>query len=441
MTTTFARRTVLALLGAGAGLAVLPRAFAQLRVDITRGRVEPLAVAVAPFAYDAPELARLARDIPDVVAADLESSGFFRRIDPRAYPRMPDGPGEVPRLGDWRRIDAQALVVGRVRLAGGGGLAVEFRLWDVFTGDHLAGFRYVLPRAHWRRAAHKIADAVYVRLTGEGGWFDTRIAYVAESGPATRRIKRLAVMDRDGANHRFLTDGRELVMTPRFSPDGRRLVYVAWRGGRPGIYERDLESGRERALGPFPGTAFAPRYAPDGSELLLTVAVRGNSDLYRLDLATGRLTRLTDHPAIDTSPGYDPAMGRIVFNSDRGGTPQLYLMGRDGGGIRRLTFRPGRYGSPAWSPRGDWIAYSVVRGGYFHIGLVRPDGSDDRPITRSFFDESPSFAPNGRILVFARQDPLRDTRRLFTIDVDGSGLRELSTPLDAVDPDWSPLLP
>ncbi len=440
MTTTFARRTVLALLGAGAGLSALPRAFAQLRVDITRGRVEPLAIAVAPFAYDAPELARLARDIPDVTAADLESSGFFRRIDPRAHPETPDELGEVPRFDLWRRIDAQALVAGRVRLAGAG-LAVEFRLWDVFTGEHLAGFRYVLPRAHWRRAAHRIADAVYVRLTGEGGWFDTRIAYVAESGPATRRVKRLALMDRDGANHRFLTDGRELVMTPRFAPDGRRLVYVAWRGGRPGIFERDLETGRERTLGPFPGTAFAPRYGPDGSELLLTVAVRGNSDLYRLDLATGRLTRLTDHPAIDTSPGYDPDARRIVFNSDRAGTPQLYLMDRDGGGVRRLTFRPGRYGSPVWSPRGDWIAYSVVRGGYFHIGVVRPDGADDRPITRSFFDESPSFAPNGRILVFARQDPVRDTRRLFTIGVDGSGLRELPTPLDAVDPDWSPLLP
>ncbi len=441
MSADLTRRTVLTLLGAGAGLALLPRAFAQLRVDITRGRVEPVALAIAPFAYDAPELARLARELPDVVAADLESSGFFRRIDPRAYLQTPDELRGTPRFEDWRRIDAQALVAGLVRLAGSGEIAVEFRLWDVFTGAHLAGFRYVLPRASWRRAAHKIADAVYVRLTGEGGWFDTRIAYVAESGPATRRIKRLAIMDRDGANHRFLTDGRELVMTPRFSPDARRLVYVAWRGGRPAIFERDLESGRERRLGPFPGTAFAPRYAPDGSELLLTVAVRGNSDIYRLPLPGGRLERLTDHPAIDTSPAYDPDAREILFNSDRAGSPQLYLMDRRGGRVRRLSFERGRYGSPVWSPRGDVIAYSVVRGGYFHIGVMRPDGADARPITRSYFDEGPSFAPNGRVLVFTRQDPLRDTKRLMTIDVAGYNLRELPTPLDAVDPDWSPLLP
>lgn len=436
-----ARRHLLTGLAAAGGLVAVRAAFAQLRVDITRGRVEPLAVAVAPFLYDAPELAALARDIPDVVAADLERSGFFRRIDPRRHPQTPDAMAAQPDFAAWRAVDAQALVTGRVAVAGADTLAVEFRLWDVFLGSQLAGFRYTLARGLWRRAAHRIADAVYERLTGERGWFDTRIAYVAESGPATRRIKRIAVMDSDGANHRFLTDGRDLVMTPRFSPDARELAYVAWRGGRPGVWIRDLETGAERALPGVPGPNFAPRFSPDGSELLLSVSRAGNVDVYRYVLPGGDPIRLTDHPGIDTSPCYDPGRRRIVFNSDRAGSPQLYVMDRDGLGVVRISFGGARYGSPVWSPGGDLIAYTAIRGGFFHIGVMRPDGSDERPITRSFWDESPSFAPNGRVLVFARQDPATDRKMLMTIDVSGYNLRELPTPLDAVDPDWSPPLP
>ena len=435
------RRALLAAFCAAGGLVAVRAAFAQLRVEITRGRVAPLAIAVSPFLYDAPELARLARGIPDVVAADLERSGFFRRIDPRRHPQTPDTSAELPDFARWRAVDAQALVTGRVALADAGTLAVEFRLWDVFLASQLAGFRYTLARELWRRAAHRIADAVYERLTGEKGYFDTRIAYVAESGPATRRIKRLAVMDSDGANHRFLTDGRDLVMTPRFSPDARRLAYVAWRGGRPGVWIRDLETGAERALSGLPGPNFAPRFSPDGSELLLSVSVRGNVDLYRYVLPGGGLIRLTDHPGIDTSPAWDPTGRRIVFNSDRAGSPQLYVADRDGLGIARISFGGARYGSPAWSPRGDLLAYTAIRGGFFHIGVMRPDGSDERPITRSFWDESPAFAPNGRVLVFARQDPATDRKVLMTIDVTGYGPPELPTPLDAVDPDWSPPLP
>jgi len=435
------RRGLVAGLVAAGGLMAVRAALAQLRVDIIRGQVEPLAIAVSPFLYDVPELASLAREIPDVVAADLERSGLFRRIDPRRHPQPPDAMAELPDFAAWRTVDAQALVTGRVTLAGADTLAVEFRLWDVFLGTQLAGFRYTLPRALWRRVAHRIADAVYERLTGEKGHFDTRIAYVAETGPATRRIKRLAIMDSDGANHRFLTDGRDLVMTPRFSPDARRLAYVAWRGGRPGVWILDLETGVDRPLSGITAPSFAPRFSPDGSELLLSVSVRGNVDVYRYVLLGGGLIRLTDHPAIDTSPCYDPPGQRIVFNSDRAGSPQLYVMDRDGLGMARISFGGARYGSPVWSPRGDLVAYTAIRGGFFHIGVMRPDGSDERPITRSFWDESPAFAPNGRVLVFARQDPATDRKMLMTIDVTGYNLRELPTPLDAVDPDWSPLLP
>ncbi|GBD43947.1 Protein TolB [bacterium HR40] len=435
------RRWVLASGAASAVAFVGPGARGQLRVDITRGLVEPIPIAVSPFAGDMPATADLGRSIADVAAADLERSGLFRRIDPRAYIQSPDELRGVPRFADWRQIDAQALVAGTVATAGSDRLVVEFRLFDVFAGTQMTGYRYELARDLWRRVAHRIADTVYERLTGEKGYFDTRIAYIAESGPPTARVKRLAVMDQDGANHRFLTDGRHLVLTPRFSPDGSRLAFLAYRGGTPGIFLHDFATGRQERLAAFEGMNFSPRFSPDGRSLLLTIAQGGNSDIFEYDLATRRLLRLTAHPAIDTSPSYSPDGARIVFNSDRGGRPHLYVMRRDGSDVQRISYGEGRYGSPVWSPRGDLVAFTNIKERQFHIGVMRPDGSGERLITRSYFDDGPVFAPNGRVILFAREDPATDARRLMTIDVTGYNLRELPTPLDASDPDWSPLLP
>lgn len=438
------RTTRRLFLAGAAGTALFGGAWparAQLRVDITRGLVEPIPVAISPFAADTPALAALGRELADVVAADLERSGLFRRIDPRAHIQSPDELRSVPRFADWRQIDAQALVAGVVQPRGADGLVVEFRLFDVFGGVQMTGFRYELPRALWRRVAHRVADAVYERMTGERGYFDTRIAYIAESGPPTRRVKRLAVMDQDGAGHRFLTDGRHLVLTPRFTPDARRIAYVAYRGRTPGIFLHDLASGREQRLAVFDGMNFSPRFAPDGRSLLLTIARAGNSDIYEYVPASKRLVRLTDHPAIDTSPAFSPDARRIVFNSDRGGRPHLYVMNRDGSDPQRISFGEGRYGSPAWSPRGDLVAFTNIKGGFFHIGVMRPDGGGERLLTRSFYDEGPVFAPNGRVILFSRQDPRTDVKRLVSIDVTGYNLREVPTPLDASDPDWSPLIP
>lgn len=432
------------LLMAGSALALGGVPFAargQLRVDITRGQVEPLPIAVSPFAGDGAGAAELGRRTAEVIAADLDGSGLFRTIDPRAYIQGPEELRDLPRFADWRQINAQALVTGVVRTGGAEGLTVEFRLWDVFAGTQMTGFRYTLARRLWRRVAHKIADAVYERMTGEKGYFDTRIVYVSQTGPATDRVKRIAIMDQDGANHRFLTRGRELVLTPRFTPDARRVAYLAYRGRTPGIFLRDLASGRDRRIGSFAGMNFSPRFSPDGRVMLMTIAREGNSDIFAFDLSSRRLVRLTDHPAIDTSPSFSPDGREIVFNSDRGGSPQLYVMARNGGNPRRISFGAGRYGSPVWSPRGDFIAFTKIKGGYFHIGVMRPDGSDERLITRSFFDEAPVWSPNGRIIMFTRQDPATDRTRLMRIDLTGYDLKEIPTPTDASDGDWSNLIP
>ena len=431
------------LLGGASALSTLalagPAALAQLRVDITKGVVQPIPIAVSPFAGDSPDAQALGGDISGVVANNLQNSGLFDVIDRRAYIQTPEQLRGPPSFADWRQINAQALVSGVVQAGAGGLLSVEFRLWDVFAGEQMRGLRFDAPASQSRRIAHKIADVIYERLTGEPGYFDTRVTYIAETGGGTARTKRVALMDQDGYGNRYLTNGGFLALTPRFSPDGRRIAYMGYRQGPPRIYVIEVESGREALLGDFPGMTFAPRFAPDGRSLLLTLAQNGNSDIYLWDIASRRATRLTSDAAIDTSPSFSPDGSRIVFNSDRGGRPLLYVMDRTGGGVGRISFGEGRYGSPAWSPRGDLIAFMVIKGGMFSIGVMKPDGSDERLITRSNLDESPTWAPNGRVIMFSRQSGSR--RRLFTIDVSGYNEREVSTPTDASDPDWSPTLP
>ena len=417
-------------------------AWAVLELDITEGVVEPLPIAISPFYGDSAEASARGAQIANLVEADLARSGLFRPLDRRAFIQSPAELQSLPRFADWRQINAQALVTGQV--TGGaeaGPMVVEFRLFDVFAGSQLTGLRFETEGARWRRVAHKIADAVYARITGEPGYFDTRIVYVAESGPATDRVKRLAIMDQDGANHEFLTDGGDLVLTPRFNPAGNEIAYMAFRGPHPQVVLRNLASGRESPVGSFDAMTSAPRFAPDGRTMVLTVSQDGNSDLFLVDPATGAARRLTNHPAIDTSAAFSPDGDEIVFNSDRAGTPQLYVMSLDGTGLRRISFGGGNYGSPVWSPRGDLIAFTKIEGGYFHIGVMRPDGSDERLLTRSTRDESPTFAPNGRVIMFTRSDVRTGQTRLYSIDVTGSNERPVPTPIDGSDPDWSGLLP
>ncbi|SMF32674.1 TolB protein [Tistlia consotensis] len=418
---------------------------AQLNVDITKGFVDPMPIAVSDFQPARPELAQTGIDIAGVVGNDLASSGLFKTIEKSAFLQTSQELQNGPRYGDWRAIGAQALVSGSVDLQADGRMRVEFRLWDVLAEQQMTGLAYMTTPSNWRRIAHIISDAIYQRLTGEEGYFDTRIVYISESGPQNRRIKRLAIMDQDGANHQFLTDGSNLVLTPRFSPTTQEITYLAYVNDTPRVYLFNLNTGQQEVLGDFPGMTFAPRFSPDGNRVIFSMARAGNSDIYTMDLRTRKVERLTDNPAIDTSASFSPDGSRIVFNSDRGGSQQLYVMNADGSNVQRISFGEGRYATPVWSPRGDLIAFTRMNQGTFYIGVMAPDGSGERMLSSGFLVEGPTWAPNGRVLAYFRQDPAdsngKVTSKLYTIDLTGFNERKVQTPLDASDPAWSPLIP
>ncbi len=431
-----------ALLSAAVG----PPAAAELRIDVTRGHIDPMPIAITTFAGITPKEEQLGQEISEVVSNDLERSGLFRPIDPEAFVAASTSMNVQPRFGEWRVVNAQALVNGRVEFQDDGRVRVEFRLWDVFAEQQMTGFAFFTVPRNWRRLAHKVADAVYRRITGEDGYFDTRIVYISESGPQDKRVKRLSIMDQDGAEHAFLTDGRELVLTPRFSPTAQEITYLSYVNEQPRVYVFNIDTGQQEVLGDFPGMTFAPRFSPDGNKVIMSLAEEGNSEVYTMDLRTRAVDRLTNHPAIDTSPCYSPDGRHIAFTSDRGGSPQIYVMDADGGDVRRISFGQGRYSTPVWSPRGDLIAFTRQRGGTFYIGVMRRDGGGERLLAEGFLVEGPTWAPNGRVISFFRQDPSDEqgrggTSRLFTIDITGHNEREIITPLDASDPAWSPLIP
>ncbi len=423
-------------------LALADTGQAQTVIDITRGVVDPLPVAVTRL-IGGGDTEQVGADIASVVAADLERSGLFRPIDPRAFIEKPEAITVQPSFGDWRQINAQLLVTGNVGIEADGRLQATFRLWDVFAEVQMVGFTFRTTQANWRRVAHKIADAIYQRVTGESGYFDTRIVYIAESGPMTNRVKRLAMMDQDGANHRFLTGGQELVLTPRFSPSAQEITYMSYVNDTPRVYIYNIDTGQNERLGDFPGMTFAPRFSPDGNRVVFSMARAGNSDVFVMDLRTRDTVRLTSDPAIDTSPSFAPDGSRIAFNSDRGGTAQLYVMNADGSNPQRITFGQGRYSTPVWSPRGDLIAFTRQHKGQFYIGVIRPDGSDERMLSVSYLDEGPTWSPNGRVLMFFREVPTTQGKvsKLYSVDLTGHNERQVVTPLDGSDPAWSPLLP
>jgi TolB protein len=422
---------------------IVPPARAELHIDITRGKVQPMPIAIPNFAGGP---GTVAADITQVLSADLERSGLFQPIDSKAFVDQ-DAPSHIPpRYNDWRVINAQALVTGNVTAQDDGRLQVEFRLWDVFAEQQLTGLRYTTTPQNWRRIAHIMADAIYKRITGEDGYFDTRIVYISESGPLDKRIKRLAIMDQDGANHRYLTDGKSLVLTPRFSPTSQEITYLSYARGAPRVYLFNIDTGQQEVLGDFPGMTFAPRFSPDGNKVIMSLAVNGASQIYTLDLRTRKATQITSTDSIDTSPCYSPDGSKIVFNSDRGGSQQLYVMNADGSDIHRISFGSGRYGTPVWSPRGDLIAFTKFDSSQFYIGVMRPDGSGERLLAQSFLVEAPTWAPNGRVLIYFRQQP-SDSRgrggqtQLYSVDLTGYNERQVVTPQDASDPAWSPLIP
>lgn len=418
---------------------------AALKIDIDRGNLNPLPVAVTGFMADTPDGETVGRNIATVIMGNLDRSGLFKTLDPRSFIEKIADPNVAPRFGDWRIINAQALVTGQIAMQSDGRLKINFRLWDVFAEQQLTGLQYFTQPDNWRRVAHLISDAIYERLTGEKGYFDTRIIYVAESGPKTKRVKRLAIMDQDGANPKFLTDGSYLVLNPRFNPTSQEITYTSYEAGVPRVYLLNVETGQREVVGNFEGMTFSPRFSPDGTKIVLSRSVAGNSEIFTMDLRSRVQTRLTNSPAIDVSPSFSPDGQRITFNSDRGGSQQLYVMGADGSNPQRISFGEGRYATPVWSPRGDLIAFTKMWRGSFYIGVMRPDGSNERILTESFRDEGPTWAPNGRVIIFFRQTPTRrdgtgGSARLWSVDLTGYNERPLITPGDASDPAWSPLM-
>ena len=415
---------------------------ADLKVDINRGSVEPMPIAITDFYSASSTEAQVGQQISGVINANLERSGLFKPIPKSAFIQDPASlQSGNPRFADWRVIAAQALVSGQVIRQPDGRLRVEFRLWDVFGESQMAGMAYFTVPQNWRRIAHIISDAIYKRLTGEEGYFDTRIVYVGESGPATNRIKRLGIMDQDGENHRFLTDGRALVLTPRFNPTSQEITYMAYYNNKPRVYLFNIDTGRQEVLGDFPNMTFSPRFSPDGNSVVFTLTNGANSDIYRMDLRTRRTQQLTDHPSINTAPSFSPDGSQIVFESDRSGTQQIYVMSASGGPAQRISFGSGRYADPVWSPRGDLIAFTKIGGGQWMLGVMRPDGSGERSIVGASHVEGPSWAPNGRVLTYFKAPPGGHGSKLYTIDLTGNNERVLPTPLDGSDPAWSPLLP
>ena len=444
------RRTVFAGLGGAVVASLLPDgAAAQGQpttvIDVTRARTDPVPIAVPDMAGASPDAQRMGRQIAQVIQANLRNSGLFRPVERQAFIQTPEAAAERPRFQDWRVIGAQALTTGRVE-SSGDRLRVEFRLWDVLPEQQLQGTAFTAPAAQWRRIAHLISDVIYERLLGEKGYFDTQIVYIAESGPRDRRTRRLALMDQDGENHAFLTDGGFQALTPRFHPSARQVVFMSYFRNEPRVYLFNLDTRQQQVLGSFGGMTFSPRFHPDGRSVVLAASRGGDANIFSVDLGSRRERQLTSGGSLDVSPCYSPDGTQIVFNSDRGGDQQLYVMSADGGGARRISFGNGRYATPVWSPRGDLIAFTRIAGGQFAIGVMRPDGSGERILSEGWAMEGPTFAPNGRVLAFYRETPARDARgggyssRLAQIDIAGFNERQMVTPTDASDPAWSPLL-
>ena len=428
-------------------------AVALVEVDITRGNLDPLPIAVSPL-YIAPGskdikqgdkiIKNVGEEIAKVIEVNFRRSGLFNPLKKESFVQNPDIAHVKPRFEDWRLIKAQALVTGKVTVSEDK-LRAEFRLWDVVAAKEMIALAFSTSPDNWRRVAHLISDKIYQRLTGEEGYFDTRIIYVSETGPKTQRYKKLAIMDQDGANVKYLTLGNELVLTPRFSPKNQLVTYLSYFRNMPRVYLLDIETGVQEVVGDFPGMTFAPRFSPDGKKIIMSFAEDGNSDIYTMDLTTRVVEKITDHTSIDTSPSYSPDGKYICFNSDRSGLQQIYVMRSDGSNVKRITFGKGIYGTPVWSPRGDLIAFTRVYKGKFYIGVMRTDGSGERLLTENFYQEAPSWSPNGRVLIFYRETKTDSegkgfSAKLWSIDLTGYNERFIETETDGSDPSWSSLL-
>ncbi len=419
-------------------------AMAEIYVDIDSGNIDPVSIAIMDFGADDVDNKDVGGKISSVISNDLKRSGLFAPISHDAFIDKTQNVADVPNFENWSVINAQALLYGKITSVENDKLRVEFHLWDVPAQQRIEGQALITEKSNWRRIAHIIADYVYKRMTGDKGYFDTRIVYVAETGSKLDRTKRLAVVDQDGENLKYLTDGKIPVTTPVFSNNSQKIAYVTYFKQVPSVYIFDIETGEQELLGNFPGMSFAPRFSPDDQYVIMNIANDGNSDIYEMNLKTKKMTRLTSHPAIETAPSYSPDGKKIAFVSDRSGKPQIYLMDREGGAVERISFGEGQYGDVNWSPRGDYLAFVKIKNNKFYIGLMFDDGTGERLIADGYMVESPTWSPNGRRIIFYEQTPTKDGQDKLTIqsiDITGYNHETIKLPTGASDPAWSPLLP
>ncbi|MBY0610710.1 MAG: Tol-Pal system beta propeller repeat protein TolB [Beijerinckiaceae bacterium] len=431
---TILKAACVAVAAALSPLAFVGQAHAELFVDVRGGNFQPLPIAIVDFGGDPQGI-----QVAGVITNNLSRSGLFVPLDKAKFPESQLDFDSNPNFAAWKATGVQALITGRVTREGGK-LKAQFRLWDVTSGQQTIGQQYFTDPQSWRRVAHIISDAVYTKVTGDKGFFDTRIVYVDETGPKDKRRKRLAIIDQDGANFKALSNGDSLVVTPRFSPNSQEVAYMAFGGGDPKVYKLDVASGRRDVVGNFPGMSFAPRFSPDGSRIVMSLQEGGNSNIYVTGANGGAPQRLTSTSAIDTSPSYSPDGSQIVFESDRGGGQQIYVMGADGSGQKRISFGGGNYSTPVWSPKGDLIAFTKQSGSTFAIGVMKPDGSGEKILAEGFHNEGPTWAPNGRYIMFFRDPSGSGGPKLHMVDVNGRVDVPVPTPGYASDPAWSPLL-
>ncbi len=418
----------------------------DLRIKINSGQVEPLPVAIADFTDFNGKPSEIGRQISEVISNNLIGSGQFKAVESAAFIAPPTSPSVRPNFSDWTPLGIKALITGSVKKLNKNQVEVEFRLWDVIAETDLIGLRLSVDANAWRRVAHIVSDEIFERLSGDSGYFDTRIVYVAESGLQNKRIKRLAIMDQDGENHQYLTDGSFLVLTPRFSPAAQEITYLAYYKNEPRVYIFNLETGQQELLGSFPGMTFAPRFSPSGNKIIMSLAERGVTDIYLMDLSSQEVTRLTNSSSIDTSPSFSPDGKKVIFNSDRGGSQQIYIMDADGSKVKRISFGKGRYATPVWAPKGNLIAFTKMLQNKFYIGVMDPNGNGERLLAEGYLVEGPTWAPNGRVLMYFKQDAPIDNGKsskvnLYKIDITGFRETRILTPSDGSDPAWSPRLP
>jgi TolB protein len=416
---------------------------ATREITITEGHVDPTPVAVNQFTSNSNIASEYMKKIIHVISNDLKSSSFFRIIPEVAFIENKIGIKHRPLFASWRQIKADILLNGDIELKGDK-LEISFVIWDSTLEKDIHKEILELPVKLWRRGAHKIADTIYERITGDKGYFDTRIAYISESGTPMKKIKRVAVMDFDGENNKFLTDGKNLVLTPRFSPKGDKILYLSYARNKPRVYIKDIRTGKENVLGDFPGMSFAPKFSPDGSKALMSVARNGATNIYEINLINRKVRKLTNNYAINTSPSYSPDGRRIVFNSNRSGSRQIYVMDSDGSNVERISFGTGFYTAPVWSPRGDYIAFTKQSGGGFVIGVMKPEGSSERTIASGYLVEGPTWSPSGRQIMYTKESKgygkSGNPSNIYYIDITGRNERKVPTPMNASDPDWSNLL-